>query len=267
VSEFVPEAAHTYRANFPGVPVDPRDIRKIIADPEEIERFLARADLRPGELDILDGSPPCCEFSTAGKGISDQDRLRKYSDVQQRGIATLIFDFFTLAAVARPKVIIVENVPSLRSRYRAFFDHVLDAMRFPGDDRGYYAESAVLSASDFGVPQKRRRLFIIGVRRDVAEAVGITSDDHVCAVFPEPTHLPVTVRSALTGLQQTSEQIDPWHRAVMTGSLGPDIRRLPRNPSKWIKLSEPEAGRFTLKRSAWDLPARRSPSWRNSRTG
>jgi DNA-cytosine methyltransferase len=259
-SEFVPEAVRTYAANFPGVPIDPRDIREVAADADEVVRFLARAELRPGELDILDGSPPCRDFSTAGKGIREQHLMRKYSDVQQRGTATLIFDFFRLAAVAMPKVVIVENIPALRSRYGDLFDRALDALRFASGPhaRTYFAESAVLTASDFGVPQKRRRLFVIGVRRDVAEAVGITSDADVSALFPEPTHLlPVSVRSALAGLRQSDGQVRPWHRKAMTTSLGAAIRRLPRNPTKCVRLCQVAPGeksRFSLVRTAWDLP-------------
>ncbi|OPZ65981.1 MAG: Modification methylase BspRI [Firmicutes bacterium ADurb.Bin506] len=61
-SEFVPAAQDTYRANHPGTFLDDRDIR--LVQPEDI---LKAANLRPGELDLLDGSPPCKSFSTSGK--------------------------------------------------------------------------------------------------------------------------------------------------------------------------------------------------------
>ena len=66
-SEFVPEAARTYRTNFPDCVVDMRDIREISASDEMVANFLAIVDLKVGKLDVLDGSPPCCEFSTAGR--------------------------------------------------------------------------------------------------------------------------------------------------------------------------------------------------------
>jgi hypothetical protein len=81
-NEFVLEAARTYALNFPSCVIDQRDIREISGSDETVVNFLARVGLRPGELDILDGSPPCCEFSTAGRGIGDQDVLRPYSDVK-----------------------------------------------------------------------------------------------------------------------------------------------------------------------------------------
>jgi hypothetical protein len=82
-NEFVREAARTYRINFPNCEVDQRDIREISTSYQAVARFLAMVGLKVGELDVLDGSPPCCEFSTAGRGIGDQDVLRPYSDVKQ----------------------------------------------------------------------------------------------------------------------------------------------------------------------------------------
>src|SRR5262249_34489961 len=157
-----------------------------------------------GELDVLNGSPPCCEFSTAGRGISDQNELRPYSDTKQKGMATLIFDFFKLARYARPKVVIGENVPALAwSKNKALFERALNTLRFADASHThplYYVNSAVLSASGFGVPQDRRRLFFVGVRADVARTVGIDDDD-VLALFPEPSDFPMSIRSALADLQ------------------------------------------------------------------
>jgi DNA (cytosine-5)-methyltransferase 1 len=173
-SEFVPEARRTYATNFPDTPVDGRDIRKITADAASIRAFLARAGLGPGEFDILNGSPPCCEFSTAGRGISDQNELRPYSDTKQKGMATLIFDFFKLARHARPRIVIGENVPALAwPKNKALFERALNTLGFADAShtrRLYYVNSAVLSASGFGMPQDRRRLFFIGVRGDCRAA-------------------------------------------------------------------------------------------------
>jgi DNA-cytosine methyltransferase len=261
-SEFVPEAARTYAANFPGTPVDTRDIREITADTAAIDAFLARAGLRPGELDVLNGSPPCCEFSTAGRGLSDPNELRPYSDTKQRGMATLILDFFKLARHARPKVVIGENVPALAgSKHGAFFREALNVLRYADaahTRRLYYANWAVLSTDGFGVPQKRRRLFFIGVRRDVAEAVGITHDRDVLALFPEPNDFVVSIQSALADLQQAHADVDPWYRVVMTSSIGRLIGQLPRNPPRWLKLCDvgfPSGSGFSLVRCAWNLPA------------
>jgi DNA-cytosine methyltransferase len=261
-SEFVPEARRTYAANFSDTPVDTRDIREITTSGASMDAFLARAGLKPGELDILNGSPPCCEFSTAGRGISDQNELRRYSDTKQKGMATLIFDFFKLARHARPRIIIGENVPALAwSKNRAFFEGALDTLRYADPShtrRLYYVNAAVLSASGFGVPQDRRRLFFIGVRADVARAVGIDDDAGVLALFPEPSDFAVSIRAALADLRQGDADIDPWCRATMTGAIGRWINHLPPNPRKRLKLKDvgfPADSLFSLERCAWDLPA------------
>jgi site-specific DNA-cytosine methylase len=260
-SEFVREAARTYAANFPDTPIDGRDIREVTADVESINAFLARADLRPGELDILNGSPPCAEFSMAGRGISDPDEMRAYSDTMQRGIATLILDFFRLARHARPRVVIGENVPALGgSRHGAFFQGALDTLRYADAGhahRLYFANSTVLSSDGFGVPQRRRRLFFVGVRADVAGAVGIASDAAVLALFPEPRDFPVSIRSAFAGLRQDRAEVYPWCRAAMAGSIAPVIDRFPKNPPRLIRAKEVglTETRWSMARCAWDSPA------------
>jgi hypothetical protein len=75
--EFVEEARKTYAANFPGVPVFGGDIRKL-----SVEEVLAAIGLKPGELDVFEGSPPCSSFSTAGKGAKGWGKAKKYSDEQ-----------------------------------------------------------------------------------------------------------------------------------------------------------------------------------------
>jgi DNA-cytosine methyltransferase len=262
VNEFVPEAARTYRANFSDCIVNQRDIREISASSENVIAFLASAGLEQGELDVLDGSPPCCEFSTVGRGIGDQDVLRQYSDVKQSNIASLIFDLIDLVIHAKPKVFVCENVPAFASgRGAEVFQRALRALRFPSSElgRAYYASWTVLSASDFGVPQKRQRLFLIGIRKDVGDVVGIESDEAIQHVFPAPTQVGVNIRSAFAGLKQTHTEVWPWTRSAMvSSSLSGLIRLLPKNPAKPTRLAHIYPGytkNYTLTRCSWDKPA------------
>jgi len=258
VNEFVPTAADTYERNFPETVVDRRDIRDIIRSPSGVDDFLGRGGVARGELDILDGSPPCSEFSVAGSGIGDQDRLRKYSDVKQRGIATLPFDFVEVAGRAQPKVVVCENVPGLASSYPDVLENLLETLKWRDGKRAYFVNWKVLSASDYGVGQKRKRLFIIGVREDVAKATGFSSDDSILQLFPEPTNSSVTIRTALAGLVQSERDISPWRQSAASTKLGSQIRRLPKDPAKHTRLchvSPGETKSFTLTRCAWDLPS------------
>lgn len=201
-NEFVAEAIRTYRANCPDCIVDPRDIREISFSDGDVAGFLARARLYIGEIDVVEGSPPCCEYSYAGRGIGDQEVLRPYSDVTQNNIASLPFDLADFVHRAKPKVFVCENVPAFETRARNVFHRFLHYLCFGGvgSDRLYYATSAVLVASDYGVAQKRQRLFVMGVRKDVGDAVGFNSNEAVRDLFPVPTELDVSVRTALVGL-------------------------------------------------------------------
>ena len=248
--DFVPEAARTYRRNFPRTLIDRRDIREITRDARTVAELLERVNLKPGDLDILDGSPPCCEFSTAGRGIGDQEVMRVYSDVVQNNIASLAFDHADLIQLARPKVFVVENVPAFASaRSREVYERLLHALRYLADGtRSYYVNAAVLSADDFGVPQNRKRLFIVGVRKDVGEAVGFGSDDAVRDAIPAPTKVGATVRSALAGLHQTENDVWPWFESALTTQLSGLIRRLPKCPPERTRFPD-VASAYTLTRS------------------
>ena len=90
-NEFVKEARDSYSANkAPYTLIDPRDIRDITA-----EDLLEKIGLQVGELDVLDGSPPCASFSTAGKREKYWGKEKKYSNRVQR-TDDLFFEFARL---------------------------------------------------------------------------------------------------------------------------------------------------------------------------
>jgi DNA-cytosine methyltransferase len=222
VNEFIKEAGRTYSANFPDTIVDGRDLRRINwrKKPTEhtgILEFLGSAGLKVGELDILDGSPPCTEFSRAGRGLKDTWQMRKHSDSQQKGAGMLFYDYLYLVKRAKPKIFVAENVPDIATSKKnsALFADFVDASRYyrmrdQEKERAYYSNWAVLNAADFGVPQSRRRMFLIGVRKDVAKSMGIHSDEEVKSLFPNPTCHIVTVRDALDNLDQSDAEVKTW---------------------------------------------------------
>lgn len=257
-NEFVPEAAAAYRANFPETVVDQRDIRTILADAAAPNHLLSPTGVGLGNLDCLDGSPPCSEYSISGKGISDQSVPKRYSDVTQRGIASLPFDFVAFAHAVKPKVVIMENVPTLATRAGDVLERIKNALRFVEGSRAYFVTHTVLNSADFGVPQKRRRLFMMGVREDVAASLNVGDDEDLLDFFPRPSHVPVTIRDGLADLAQTHRDRWPWKRMTMTSDLGRAIRLLPKNPARLTRLIDVDSsieGNFTLTRCSWDQPA------------
>lgn len=249
ISEFIAEAARTYHRNFPETLIETRDIRDLLRDPASVIALLELVGLVVGALDYLDGSPPCSEFSTAGRGPAEPGVFKPYSDRKQRDISFLAFEFARFALIARPKVVVMENVPALASRGKEIFDAVIRML-----SADYFVASRVLAASDYGVPQKRRRLFILGVRKDVARAVDIQDDTAVSRLFPNPTHVGATIRDAFAGLVQSADDVRPWLSSARTTSLGTAISGLPKDPPRLLRPDHLRPG-YTLTRSSYDLPA------------
>jgi DNA (cytosine-5)-methyltransferase 1 len=157
-NEFVPAAADTYALNFPEVHLDRRDIRDV--KPEEILDVIG---LGPGELNMLEGSPSCASFSSAGKKAAGWGEVRPYSDVRQR-TDDLYFEYIRILSGLRPKIFVTENVPGLvQGVAKGYFIRIMRELRASG----YEVEARILDAQWLGVPQGRKRVFIQGVREDL----------------------------------------------------------------------------------------------------
>ena len=178
-SEFIPAAAETYRANAsPSTILDTRDIREVTA-----ADVLAALGMEAGQLDLLDGSPPCASFSTAGKREAGWGKVKAYSDTKQR-TDDLFFEYARLLDGIRPRVFVAENVSGLvKGTAKGYFKLVLARLR----ECGYKVEARVLDASWLGVPQARQRLIFVGVRDDLG----------VSPAFPSPLPYQYNVRDAL----------------------------------------------------------------------
>lgn len=157
-NEFVIEAQNTYRSNFPDTLLLTEDIRNITG-----EQILELIKKKPKELELLDGSPPCNAFSTAGKGSKNWGRIKHYSDETTQRTDDLYFEFIRILKVIRPKVFLTENVPALvTGKNKGYFNNIFTQMR----ESGYKVKCTILDASHYHVAQKRRRLFFMGVRND-----------------------------------------------------------------------------------------------------
>jgi DNA (cytosine-5)-methyltransferase 1 len=115
-SEFIPAAQKVYKMNHSKSALDTRDIRDV--DAEEI---LDTVDREPGKIDILDGSPPCSDFSAAGKGSEGWGEVKDYSDTRQR-VDDLFFEYARILNGLKPKVFVAENVRGLvRGKSKGYF--------------------------------------------------------------------------------------------------------------------------------------------------
>ena len=177
-SEFIPAAQDTYRANNPATYLDTRDIRLLTA-----EDIFEVTGLRRGECDVLEGSPPCASFSTAGKREAGWGAVKAYSDTKQR-TDDLFFEFARILNGVQPRVFVAENVKGLTmGKARGYLKEILASLR----GCGYRVKCAVLDAQFFGVPQHRERLIFIGVRDDLG----------IEPTFPKPQGKPVPLNAVL----------------------------------------------------------------------
>lgn len=181
-NEFVEEARNTYAANHPQVILDGRDIRNVSGTD-----ILAKIGKQPGEVDVLEGSPPCASFSTAGSREKAWGRVKKYSDTTQRA-DDLFYEYSRILGEIQPKVFTAENVSGLvKGKAVGYFKEILTDLR----SQGYVVEAKVLDASWLGVPQARQRLIFVGVRNDIADEYGLRP------VFPKPFRYRYAIRDVL----------------------------------------------------------------------
>ena len=140
-------AAAVYRRNFPDTPIYQGDIGDL-----SVSEALTIAELKPGELDILDGSPPCQGFSIAGK--------RKFSDSRNQ----LFREYVRMVEGLQPRAFVMENVSGMiKGKMKLMFAEMTRALKATG----YSVSCRLLNAWWYGVPQDRRRLIWIGVRPDL----------------------------------------------------------------------------------------------------
>lgn len=152
--EFIPVFAASHAANFAGCITVCDDISTMSA-----KRFAARIGVKPGEVDIVVGGPPCQPFSNIGtpkirsiRGEDSHKDERKY----------LFEPFLDYVEYLDPSAVLIENVPQLKTKEGG---KLLDRIFRRLEDMAYVPTCTVLNAVNYGVPQSRKRLFIAGLRK------------------------------------------------------------------------------------------------------
>jgi DNA (cytosine-5)-methyltransferase 1 len=186
--EVDPYRVQTFSTHTPGAQLLSGDIRGL------------DMALYNGVAHLVYGGPPCQPFSSGG--------LRQAADDERN----MIPEFIRVVGQVQPKAFLMENVPGLALADRLdYLSQVLDSL----ESLDYRLNWQVLNAADYGVPQKRRRLFIVGMR-------------HARFRFPEPTHGPgrphphVAVRDILP-----THQIGEPNPSQVFYAKHPDLRPSP----------------------------------------
>lgn len=179
--EYDPVHAATHEYNFPDCKVLCADIAAPLQSStveQAIREGIASHGGDPtawdGEIDLIAGGPPCQGFSMIGKRLVDDHRNQ------------LVVHFYRLISALRPRYFIMENVPGMTKGGHA---GILEGLITEFEDRAGYRfpdqPYKILNAADFGVPQERHRLFLIGTRNDQSKV----------AEPPVPSVLPVPKRA------------------------------------------------------------------------
>ena len=136
------DALSTYSFNRKGA-------QTLCADLSAIDPLKIKRDYAINTIDAIIGGPPCQGFSIAGKRIIDDDRNKLYKS------------FVKFVEIFKPKTFVMENVPNILSIGGGI---VRDSILKDFNNIGYTVSYKVLLASDYGVPQNRRRAFFVGLK-------------------------------------------------------------------------------------------------------
>ena len=172
-------SVETYRKNHKRTYIVKDDIKLV-----DTANLMDKLNLKPGELDLLAGCPPCQGFSTLRTLNGSRDIEEPMND--------LVFEFVRFVRSLLPKAIMMENVPALLDdvRLRRFKDEL--------SQLGYSCDAEVFNAVDFGVPQRRHRMILIGARGG-------------CPSFAEPVNRRRTVAGAIRKFPDPQTIDDPAH--------------------------------------------------------
>ena len=148
------------------------------------------------EIDVVIGGAPCQGFSLIGKRALDDDRNK------------LVYHYVRLVLELKPKYFIFENVKGLTvGKHKQFLVEIMDAFKDGGYD--VVSDYKVLNAADYGVPQDRRRLFLMGGRKGIA-----------LPSYPEPLSIRTTVGDAIGDIPDAEKYPELWDRDWVYAKFG-----------------------------------------------
>ena len=185
------DALVTYKHNIPSAKIINSDITTITA-----KTITRDTGINLEDVDVIIGGPPCQGFSVSGKRMLDDPRNKLYKS------------FVDLVGEIKPEIIVMENVPGLINLYGGKVrQEIIDD--FTG--LGYNVSVQQLSAEKYGVPQQRKRVFFVGIRKEKIKNTQLF-------IFPTATHgdginKVITCKDAISDLDFVPDDV----------SLGDDI--------------------------------------------
>ena len=236
VNEFQQVAVDTYLENWPGTPHICGDIKNVTG-----QQIMEMTGIKEGELDILDGSPPCPPFSMSGTKQKGWGKEKTAYGMKQKNIEDLTWEQIRIAGEMKPRVIVCENVKGLTMEYAS--EH-LARMVNDFEKLGYTTVYKVLKGHEQGVPQKRERVFIVSVRNDVLDDIGMPFM-LLSGLFPEPEKEFASIHDAIDDIQLNNENASEAVElvdAMKKSAKWKWMKRLPKNPDKVVSVGDDVVG-------------------------
>ncbi|RYZ92540.1 MAG: DNA (cytosine-5-)-methyltransferase [Proteobacteria bacterium] len=203
--EVDPVHCATHKFNFPDCAVICKSVTEVSGD--EIRQTAGIGD---AEVGAVFGGSPCQGYSMIGKRALDDPRN------------SLVNDFVRIVREVRPQYFVFENVPGLTvGKHSKFLEEIIEAFKVAG--YRVLLPYRVLKAKEFGVPQDRRRLFLVGAREDMTlpsypVAPYSQGKKGLVSLFPE--RRPPTVWDAIGDLPDSDQYPELWSSDEVLASFG-----------------------------------------------
>ena len=143
--DFQQDAIYTHEKNFKNSISICGDIKEI--NDEKVKKLFEN------KVDIIIGGPPCQGFSAGNRQQIENDPRNK-----------LFFEFIRFVRILKPKAIVIENVRQILTKDKGFAKNKIFEIL---EELGYNVDVRVLTASEYGVPQKRNRAVFIGIKKEI----------------------------------------------------------------------------------------------------
>jgi len=214
-------ARDTYTFNFPNVPFILDDIKNLTKD--VVDNYFENG------VDIIIGGPPCQGFSMCGS--------RNIEDARN----TLFYEYARLVGELQPYLFIMENVKGILSMKNPDGNMVIDEVKKEFSKKGYNVDFRILNSKNYGVPQARERVILVGTRNDLNGEF-----DYPKVTFSKPN----TVKDALVGLPNETS-LDGELNFLQKNSYLQQLNKLLKNDS--VKIYNHE-----IPNHNWDIVNRMS---------
>lgn len=194
------------------LPQTPHDINDVLRNYSEHLSGLK------GHVDLVAGGPPCQGFSMAGKRVADDIRNQ------------LVFSYIKFIKLVRPKMILFENVKGFtyafnnkkHSNTESYAHKVICAL----DGLGYNVKPHVIDFSEYGIPQRRKRFILVGIRKDIGSPENfeqLLQNNRSGFLKGKGIKATVTLQEAISDLLQSNgEAPTPDRKGFLSGKYGND---------------------------------------------